>query len=353
MRKNFSKLIAVALAIVLCLSIGSAAAFAANDGMTLTVSSVTADPGETVDVNIDLSGNVGIASLKFDVRYDSMLTLDGVTLCDYFTYATTPEPYKNPQTISMMSPLVETTDNGTVATLSFKVSADAPAGYKAKITLTYDADDIFDGNMDNVDCTMVEGTVTVAGSSYTSHITGITNGVAEVGDAAKITVETDLSVTKLQFVYSDGSTITLNKRVVSGNRKLWTLEKKYKEGVYSYKIREKVNEVWNDSGKVASLTFNAKPLKSGTAASAEYDEATGLYKVKVNGEAIKLQFITPDGLTRTYAKSHEAVKSVSSNGDGTEVWLVAAKLHSGVDYTVAAKFSAGWNYTDTASVTAK
>lgn len=353
MRKNFNKLIAVVLAIVLCLSIGSAAAFAANDGMTLTVGSVTADPGKTVDVNIDLSGNVGIASLKFDVRYDSMLTLEKVTLCNYFAYATTPEPYKNPQTISMMSPLAETTDNGTVATLKFKVSSEAPAGYKAKITLTYDPDDIFDGNMDNVKCTMVEGTVTVGGAAYTSHIINVTDGVADVGDAAKITVVTDLSVTKIQFVCADGDTMTLNKRVVSGNRKIWTLEKAYSKGVHSYKLKEKVNETWYDSGKTASFTFNEKPLKSGTAASVEYVEDSGFYKVKVNGEAIKLQFIDPDGATRTYPKSHEAVKSISTDDDGTQVWIVAARLQSGVDYTVAAKFPAGWNYTDTVSITAK
>lgn len=355
MSKCFKKLLAVVLAAIICLNISSVFACAIENNMTLTVATVSAKAGKSVDVKIDLSNNDGIASLKFDVRYDSMLTLENVVLCNDFAYATTPTPYKNPQTISMMSPLSEVTANGTVATLTFKVSDKAPANYKADITLTYDPEDIFDIDMDNVTCDIVDGAVSIIGEAptYTSHIISVTNGVAYVGSSAKITVVTDLSVTKLQFVTAYGSTITISKRVVSGNQKIWTLEKEYSKGVYNYSIKEKVNDKWFEGGQKASLTFNAKTLKIGMVTAARFDEASGFYKIAINGSALKVQFITPEGLTRTYSKTNSDVKSVVVNGDGTEIWFVSPKLRSGVNYIVAAKFSAGWNYTDTVSVIAK
>ena len=47
-------------------------------GRTVTVGSVTAQGGATVEVPIVLSGNTGICGATFSVQYDSRLTLNNV-----------------------------------------------------------------------------------------------------------------------------------------------------------------------------------------------------------------------------------------------------------------------------------
>ena len=132
--------------------------------MAIQVSSITADPGDTVQVKITLANNPGIASLKASVRYDSILTLTDISFNSAFgSYVTAPTPYSNPQTVSLISPLSEISVNGVFATLTFKVSDSAPRGYNAAISLTYDQDDIFNGDYDNVPVDMIPGNVKISG----------------------------------------------------------------------------------------------------------------------------------------------------------------------------------------------
>lgn len=163
MRKRTVQILALFFAVLFCVSTQWTYVFAEElTKMTVQVESVTGKPGDEVNVKINLKNNSGISSLKFDVGYDSMLTLKNVELGSGFDYATSPTPYKNPQTISMMSPLEESVVNGTVATLTFAISEDAPDKYEAYVTLTYDPEDIFDGDFNNVDVKMVDGKITVS-----------------------------------------------------------------------------------------------------------------------------------------------------------------------------------------------
>lgn len=163
MKRTFYRIIAVLMAMVMACAV-MPAAMAADMSMTVQVASVTADPGDTVQVQITLANNPGIASLKFSVRYDSILTLTDVSFNSAFgSYVTAPTPYSNPQTISLISPLSEISVNGVFATLTFKVSDTAPKGYEAAISLTYDQDDVFNGDYDNVPVDMFPGSVKISG----------------------------------------------------------------------------------------------------------------------------------------------------------------------------------------------
>ncbi|MBR2319365.1 MAG: InlB B-repeat-containing protein [Clostridia bacterium] len=130
--------------------------------MTLSVSSTFGMPGDTVQVTVDISDNPGVASLKFDVMYDEMLTLVDVEFNSAFgSMVTTPEPYSNPQPITMISPLVDVTANGVFATLTFKVREDAPDGYLAKVAVQYNPEDIFDGADRQILVSVTDGGVSV------------------------------------------------------------------------------------------------------------------------------------------------------------------------------------------------
>ena len=143
---------------------------AASEPLVLTVDSVTAEAGKTVDVNISVSNNTGLASLKFDVAYDEALTLTKVTFNSAFgSMITAPEPFVNPEPLTMISPLEDVAANGVFATLTFAVSDDVADGYQAEITVTYDEDDIYNGNYDNVATTVVNGVVTITVPTVCPH----------------------------------------------------------------------------------------------------------------------------------------------------------------------------------------
>lgn len=130
--------------------------------MKLVIGETAGMPGEDVKVEINLNNNPGIASLKFDVLYDDVLTLKTVTFNSAFgAYITAPEPYKNPQTISMISPMQEIDVNGNVATLTFTISEEAKDGYVAEIDAVYDEDNLFDGDYNNVALSVEKGKVSI------------------------------------------------------------------------------------------------------------------------------------------------------------------------------------------------
>ena len=135
---------------------------AASDSMVITASSVTAMPGEEVQITVSLDNNPGLASLKFDVAYDEVLTLTNVEFSTAFgAYVAAPTPYKNPQTISFISPLVDVVDNGVFVTLTFAISEYAPDNYTAAIRILCDQENIFDGTYAPVSVSVVNGAVNV------------------------------------------------------------------------------------------------------------------------------------------------------------------------------------------------
>ena len=169
-------------------------------------------------------------------------------------------------------------------------------------------------------------------------------------------------VIKARITDAYGNTKTINnyKQNDDGTR-TWTFAKNLSAGEYDYDVTVKVGTyTWADGSVAGKIKVNARILDSGRIISAEYDPATNLYKVKVEGRGTKVQFITPDGMTRTYTRHNVTVKSITSyDADGEEtndtsvtldyeVWMIDAKLASKLKYKVAGKFEAGWNKADDA-----
>lgn len=139
MKKSFSRIVAFAIAIMMILGSVPIMVFAAEEAqMTVTVTSQTGCPGDTVNIKINLDHNVGLTGLQLNVAYDENLVLTNVELNDDFGGAMieTSTSIQNPQPITMISPLEENTTNGTLATLSFTIAEDAPNNYDANIRVT-------------------------------------------------------------------------------------------------------------------------------------------------------------------------------------------------------------------------
>lgn len=165
--KTQLKILSAFLVIIMCITVFPFSVFAVDSSnMSLTVETVSAKPGETVKVKIDLKNNPGISSLKFGVYYDTVLTLSNVDLSeDFGSYITTPTPYKNPQTISMISPMKDVKVDGTFATLTFKTKKDIKDTYHAKIWIKYDNDEIFNQKYTNIPLEVINGEVTITGTA--------------------------------------------------------------------------------------------------------------------------------------------------------------------------------------------
>lgn len=171
--RSFRHVIALLLAIVMLVGCLPATVFAAtpetqagNDtaenGMMLTVSSATCMPGDTIEITIDVANNPGIASLKFDVVYDSALTLTNVTFDSAFgAMVGAPTPYTNPQPITMISPLADNSANGAFVTMTFVVNENVADGYVADICITHNPADIFNAAYEDVPVQVSNGKISV------------------------------------------------------------------------------------------------------------------------------------------------------------------------------------------------
>ena len=194
------------------------------------------------------------------------------------------------------------------------------------------------------------------GVNNDKYILNVYDGEAEEGEAAEMIVITTGEVGKTRFTDTDGNTVTVAASETNEDgTKTWRMSKSRPAGEYEYRISVKVGHDWIEENSTGKLIFTEKQLDTGRIVKAEYDEESGLYKLTIEGRATKIQFITEDGMTRTYTRYSEAVKSRKSyDAEGNEVpdtgrlldhevWLVNARLYSGQNYTVAGKFEAGWN----------
>lgn len=138
------------------------AADATQGNVDITVATVNGAPGEDVKVTIDLANNPGLSSLKFSLNYDDVLTLKTVEFGHEFgSYVTAAQPYSNPQVISFVSPIEAVSANGTFATLTFSVRSTITSNYTAPIKLSYESDDVFDADFNNVTANITNGAVNV------------------------------------------------------------------------------------------------------------------------------------------------------------------------------------------------
>ena len=202
------------------------------------------------------------------------------------------------------------------------------------------------------------------GVNKDKYILNVYDGEAEEGEAAEMIVITTGEVGKTRFTDTDGNTVTVAASETNEDgTKTWRMSKSRPAGEYEYRISVKVGHDWIEENSTGKLIFTEKQLDTGRIVKAEYDEESGLYKLTIEGRATKIQFITEDGMTRTYTRYSEAVKSRKSyDAEGNEVpdtgrlldhevWLVNARLYSGQNYTVAGKFESGWNREGTATLT--
>lgn len=171
MKKRAIRMLSILLAVVMLLGNMPLSVFAAEErtttdageSMTISASSAKSMAGSTVDVTILVEGNPGISSVKLNVAYGDILTLESVT------YNTAmggifqqPQTLGSPVVLNWASPTAEYSQDGIFATLKFAVSEEAETGSVSEIKISYDPDDIYNMEEENIDnIVVVNGSVTV------------------------------------------------------------------------------------------------------------------------------------------------------------------------------------------------
>lgn len=148
-----------------------------NNSPKFMVSDINAKAGSTVKVDIAIENNPGITAFNFSVDYPSeILTLKNVEYNTLFSSkATGSKTMSSPFIISWFSALSQDeTENGVVATLTFKVKDDVQPG-NYNINLNYDENNVFDSSFANIKFAVDNCDVVI-----TDYIPGDVNGDSNV-----------------------------------------------------------------------------------------------------------------------------------------------------------------------------
>lgn len=129
---------------------------------TIEVESKKARPGSTVEINIAVKNNPGIASLKTKVAFDSGLTLTAISYNDEIGgMSLNPQKTTSPVTLNWYNGAENSMGDWIFATLTFTVDETATAGMEYNIIPTYNADDVYNIDEENINFSVVNGKITV------------------------------------------------------------------------------------------------------------------------------------------------------------------------------------------------
>lgn len=160
------KILAIFLAVIFTLSCFTGLVYAVEQAAEtgkITVEKICAAAGSTVDVDLVISENPGIAGALLTVEYDEMLTLKGCSNGASFAALDFTEPgeFKSPCNFWWDSLDAVATDDGTILTLTFEVSENAQKNKRLHVDVSYRYGDIYSYDMSSLNVGIVNGNVTV------------------------------------------------------------------------------------------------------------------------------------------------------------------------------------------------
>lgn len=132
----------------------------------IAISSLTAYPGDTIQISVSIRSNPGISAMKLTITYDpELLEYQDAAFDQAFLDATGAQTCINAETsgtiiLDWVLAQTEYSENGDFAVLSFKVKAVAEAA-DAALTITYDPEDIFNKEHENQTFQIENGTVRI------------------------------------------------------------------------------------------------------------------------------------------------------------------------------------------------
>ncbi len=162
------KILASLVVLVMVLSMMTLTAMAAGEHQ-IVVEQVTAQAGESVDVDVSLENNPGINTFTLSIEYDKdRLQLTGLTM--NAGLGGSHNFSANTEAVTWLAS-ADTSYNGVAFTLHFDVLEDANAG-NAEVTVTYSAGGICNFNEEDVDFGIQPGGVNITCSHSFDYVGG-------------------------------------------------------------------------------------------------------------------------------------------------------------------------------------
>lgn len=172
------KLVLLILIVVMILVTLPISVFAATP--KLTIDSASVNPGETFEIKIYLENNPGIVSTNLRIEFDEGLTLVGATNGDVFSTLTyiPPKQLTSGKNITSSCQFAwmgfdiadKDIKNGTILTLSFKVTETATAGNTYNISVYNKKGNVIDRDLNEISLS-AQGTIEIVAENdnqYTS-----------------------------------------------------------------------------------------------------------------------------------------------------------------------------------------
>lgn len=217
--KKKNRIISALLILVMLLTIipaGMISTSAAGKTADITVDSVSALPGSTVEINVEIANNPGILGATLKLNYGEGLTLTNATQGEAWDCLTMTKPGK------LTSPCKFTWDgqdispsqikDGSILKLTFEVAQTVEADSNLPIELTYESGDIVGADLGSVSLNITNGQVSVV--NYTP---GDVDGNGKVNS---------LDIINLRRYIAGGYNVVINELAanVNGDTKINTLD---------------------------------------------------------------------------------------------------------------------------------
>ena len=141
---------------------------------TLTIRDAEVGAGEdTVQVELHLLNNPGLAGMQFTLHYGEELILTDVDFDDRFgVYTAAPTPYENPQLLTFAAPLKDVSEEGLFATLTFRVAAGTPANTDVRLFARIVEENTCNGDLEEVEFRVTDGVVRIPAGNPTPDADG-------------------------------------------------------------------------------------------------------------------------------------------------------------------------------------
>jgi uncharacterized repeat protein (TIGR02543 family) len=166
--KKTNRIISALLTLVMLLTlipVGMISTSAASPRATITVDSVSALPGSTVEVNVEIKNNPGILGTTLKLSYGEGLTLTNAVQGEALDCLTMTKPGRFTSPCYFAWDGQEISDSqimdGVILTLTFEVAEDADSSTELPVSIEYEYGDVADVNLDFVTLDISNGGVTV------------------------------------------------------------------------------------------------------------------------------------------------------------------------------------------------
>lgn len=177
MKTTAKRVISMCMTLLLMLGLLPQSVFASNLTPAISIDSVTAIPGDTVEMDVSIANNPGILGATLTVSFQEGLTLTKATAGEAFSVLsmTKPGKFTSPCNFVWDGQSIDASDikDGVILTLTFAVSEDVESGTELAVNLS--AGTFVDADLNPVTCTVSGGTVSVI-----DYIPGDLNGDQEV-----------------------------------------------------------------------------------------------------------------------------------------------------------------------------